>query len=52
MNKTSLAEAETLLFVGTYSGEQGYSSSESKHAALLPTWRGRTQPSPAMPEPA
>lgn len=35
MNKTSLSEAETLLFVGTYSGETGYSSSKSKHTPLL-----------------
>lgn len=36
MNKTSLSEAETLLFVATYSGETGYSSSKNKHAPLLP----------------
>lgn len=36
MNKTSLSEAETLLFVGTYSEETGCSSSKSKHAPLLP----------------
>jgi len=37
MNKTSLFEAETLLFVGTSSGETScYSSSKSKHAPLLP----------------
>jgi len=36
MNKTSLSEAETLLFVGPYSGETGYSSSKSKHAPFLP----------------
>lgn len=35
MNKTSLAEAETLLFVGPYSGETGYSASKNNQAALL-----------------
>lgn len=35
MNKTSLSGAETLLFVGTYSGETEYSSSKSKHTPLL-----------------